>query len=111
MAGAAPKTWFVVTFKDPKDGSVQSVRCRRVSDSSLGLSFVAIGDFVWEGTGPIVLPAEEALRKRLEHVKTLHLSLYAVLSVEEVAESESEPPRLVFENDRSKVLVLRPEGS
>lgn len=106
---SAPKTWFVVTFKDPKDGSVQSVRCRRVSDSSLGLSFVAIGDFVWEG-GAIVLPAEEALRRRLEHVSTLHLSLYAVLSVEEVAEAAAEPPRLVFEHDRSKVLVLRPEG-
>ncbi len=110
MPGATPRTWFVVTFKDPKDGSVQTVRCRRVSDSSLGLSFVALGDFVWEGGGTIVLPAEESLRKRLEHVKTLHLSLYAVLSVEEVAESEAEPPRLVFEHDRSKVLVLRPEG-
>lgn len=108
--GASPRTWFVVTFKDPRDGSVQTVRCGRVSDSSLGLSFVAVGDFVWEG-GAIVLPAEEALRKRLEHVRTLHLSLYTVLSVEEVAEPAAEPPRLVFEHDRSKVVVLRPEGT
>ncbi|MCB9689105.1 MAG: DUF1820 family protein [Alphaproteobacteria bacterium] len=101
---APSRSWYVVTWRDHRDGSVQTLRARTVEDSSLGLSFVAIRDFLFE-SGPIVNPAEEALRGRLEKVRTLHLSLYAILSVEEVGE---DPPALVFTNDKAALQLVRP---
>ena len=100
-------THFVITFRDPRSSEIKTLRARSVSDSQLGLSFVAISDFVFEPGSVIVNPEEEALQSRLENVRSLHLSIYAILSVEEVGTTH---PGLEFTHDRSNLVVLPTQG-
>lgn len=99
-------THFVITWRDGVTGEVQSLRARSIRDSSLGLTFVAISDFVWDTESKIVNPATDALRRRFEHTKTLHVSIHTVLSIEEVG---ADHQGLVFEKDRSNLLVFPPD--
>jgi hypothetical protein len=97
------KTYFRITYRDPMTLEIQTLKARSVSDSSLGLSFVAASDFIFNTSSVVVDPSEEQLQKKLEHVKVIHLSLYSILSIEEVGE---EHIGLKFENDKSNVLTL-----
>ncbi|MCX8043371.1 MAG: DUF1820 family protein [Desulfobacterota bacterium] len=94
---------FVITFRDHKDGHAVTLKAKKVTDSSLGLSFVAISDFVFDSESLVVNPAEEDLKRRFASVKTLHLSIYSILSIEEVGRGHK---GLSFAHDKSKLLVL-----
>ena len=59
-------------------------------------------DFVFEQTSKLVNPADEALATQLKDVKSLHLSMYTIVCVEEVGHANQ---GLAFENDRSRLLV------
>ncbi len=100
------KTCFVITYRDPKKGEIVSIKAKNVTDSSLGLSFIAISDFVFDTGTLVVNPAEEDLKKRFEGVKTLHLSIYSILSIEEVGPDHK---GLRFKKDKSNLLVLTPQ--
>ena len=108
MAKAKQKTYYVIHYRDPKDGNHQSIKARKISDSSLGLSFISISDFVFETNSVLVNPDEEAKKLNFENVKTFHLSIYSVLSVSEVGEHKDP---LKFKNDKSNLLVLNNEQS
>ena len=97
------KTFYLVHYRDPSDGTHQSIRARTIKDSSLGLSFVAISEFVFEENSILVNPDEEAKKLEFEAVKTLHLSIYSILSISEVGEHKK---NLSFKNDKSNLLVL-----
>jgi hypothetical protein len=97
------KTYYIITYRDPKDGKVVECKARKIQDSGLGLSFVSISDFVFNNSSVVVDPTEEYLRKRLENVKSLHLSVYSIVSVEEVGTENS---GLKFRNDKSNLVVL-----
>ena len=99
-------TLFLIHYRDPKDGQILSLKARKVYDSPLGLSFVCISDFVFENESLVVKPAEEHLRKRLENVKSLHLSIYTILSIEELGEKENS---LKFKKDKAGLVVLPQE--
>lgn len=103
MAKSAQDIYFVITFRDYKDGNNITLKARKVTDSSLGLSFVAISDFIFDSQSLVVNPAEEDLKRRFGAVKTLHLSIYSILSIEEVGTGHK---GLSFANDKSKLLVL-----
>lgn len=94
---------FIVTFRDARDGAIVSLRARTIKDSTLGLSFISISDFIFETEGIVVNPIEEQLRVRYAHVKSLHLSIYTIISVEEVGE---EHKGLTFKKDRSNLVAL-----
>jgi len=100
---ARGKTHYLVTYRDPKDNKVVSLRVRKVADSDLGLSFVAISDFIFKEGSLIIDPSEEDLRDRFAHTRRLHLSIYSILSIEEVGKSHK---GLKFKQDKSNVLVL-----
>jgi hypothetical protein len=91
---------FVVTWRDPAEGKVHHLRVRQVTDSSLGLGFVCLSGFVFERSGVLVDPAEEALRVRLDGVDRLHVNLMSVLTIEERGDVD------LTLADRSKILVL-----
>ncbi|MCI5071832.1 DUF1820 family protein [bacterium] len=97
------KTYYAISYKDPKEGTILTLKARKMVDSSLGLGFVAISDFVFENNKLVVTPDEEALMKRLENVKTLHLSIYSILSVSEMGE---ENKGLKFKHDKANVLLM-----
>ena len=103
MARKSNKTYYFITYREPSNGKVVSIRANTVSDSSLGLSFIAISDFLFDTTSLVVNPAEEDLKKRFEGVKTLHLSIYAVISIEEVG---ADHKGLSFQKDKSNLVVL-----
>ncbi len=103
MAKKSDNTFYLIHYRDPRDGSYQSIKAKKIKDSSLGLSFVAITDFVFEENSILVNPDEEAKKLEFEHVKTLHLSIYSILSVSEIGEHKKD---LKFKNDKSNLLVL-----
>lgn len=94
---------YLISYRDPKDGSVQSLKAKSISDSTLGLSFIAISQFIFGSSSILVDPEEESLKKRFENIKTLHLSIYSILSI---AEMGAETPKLAFKNDKSNLVVL-----
>lgn len=103
---ASGTTHYVVTWRDPRNGEIVLLRARTIRDSTLGLTFVAIADFVFDASSTIVNPAEEALARRFANTKTLHLNLHTIISIEEVGDEHT---GLTFERDRSNLLVFPPD--
>jgi hypothetical protein len=103
MSNSAPETYYRITYREPKDGQILTLKARRVADSSLGLSFIALSDFMFDTESLVVNPTEEDLKKHFTNVKTLHLSIYTVLSIEEVG---AEHKGLAFEKDKSNLVVF-----
>ncbi|MBT3221722.1 MAG: DUF1820 family protein [Proteobacteria bacterium] len=101
------KSWYEVTFREPQESAVTTIKARTVEDSQLGLGFVCFSDFVFETNKVVLNPAEEALQTRYANVKRIHLPIYAVLCVEEVG---ADHEGLSLEADRSKLIVLHPNG-
>jgi hypothetical protein len=83
------KTHYVITYRDPKDNKLVSLKAARVTDSSLGLSFIAISDFVFSSSMLVVNPEEE--------------DIYTIISIEEVGPAHK---GLHFKKDKSNLLVL-----
>ena len=94
---------FLIHYRDPKEGEIVSLKAKKIYDSPLGLSFVCIADFVFDSNSLVVKPAEELLQKRLENVKSLHLSIYSIISIEEVG---YDAPKLHFNTDKSNLIAL-----
>ena len=92
---------FLVHYRDPKDGQMVALRVRSVKDSPLGLSFVSLSDFVFETDSLVINPTEEQMQKRLENVRSLHISIYSIIGIEELGEGP-----LRFRRDKSNLLVL-----
>ncbi len=103
MAERKSNTHFVITYRDPSADKNTSLRVKNIGDSSLGLSFIRVSDFVFDTSSLVVKPDEEALQKRFENVKSLHLSIYTIFSIEEVGEDNT---GLSFSKDRSNLVVL-----
>lgn len=108
MAKKKQNTYFLVHFRDPQDGTHQSIKAKKIADSSLGLSFICLSDFIFDTSSILVNPDEEAKKLQFENVKNYHLSIYSVLSISEVGEHEKP---LNFEADKSNLLVLAHEPS
>lgn len=97
------ETCYIITYREPTEGKIQTLKARTVTDSTLGISFVAISDFIFETESLVVNPNEETLQKRFEDVKSLHLSIYTILSIEEVGKTHQ---GLKFKKDKSNLVVL-----
>lgn len=96
-------SYFRVTLKDPKNGEILVLKAKDVVDSSLGLSFVSIKNFIYSKNTLVVDPIEEQLQKRFENVKSLHVSIYSIISIEEIGD---ENRGLKFEKDKSNLIVM-----
>ncbi len=96
-------TYYLVTYRDAKESKIVSLKARSVTDSSLGLSFVCLSQFIFHTEGVVVDPHEEQMKSRYENIKNLHLSLYSIVTIEEVGVSHK---GLSFQQDRSNLLVL-----
>ena len=100
---ADKKTFYIINYRDPKDHKTLELKAKKVTDSTLGLSFIAISDFIFDSSSLVVNPAEEDLKRKLEHVKTLHISIYSILSIEEVGAAHR---GLKFKKNKSNLIVL-----
>ena len=101
--GAKSRSHYVVTHRDPTSGKAVSLKVKKVEDSELGPTFVAVSEFLFESASPIIDPGLEELKKRYEGTKKLHLSLYNIVSIEEVGRRN---PGLDLSAERSNVIVL-----
>jgi hypothetical protein len=106
MTQSSKDSFFIITYREPAKGNIVEIKARTVGDSSLGLSFVSISNFMFDTGSLVVNPAEEDLKKRFENVKTLHLSIYSIISIQEVG---MEHKGLYFKKDKSNLVVLSPE--
>lgn len=106
MAQKKNETCYLITYRDPKTGKVVALKSKTVTDSSLGLSFVAISDFIFDTASLVINPEEEGQKKQLEGVKTLHLSIYSIISIEEIGMDHK---GLRFQKDKSNLVVLSAE--
>jgi len=103
MASKKKDTCFIITYRDPVSEKQVSIKAATVADSTLGLSFIAVSDFVFDQSPLVVNPREEDMKRHFEDVKTLHLSIYTVLSIEEIG---AQHKGLRFKKDKSNLLVL-----
>lgn len=103
MVGKKEETFYLITYRNAGDTKVLTLKARTVADSSLGLSFVAISGFLFDTTSIVINPEEEDQRRRFEGVKTLHLSIYHIISIEEVGLAHK---GLKFKKDKSHLVVL-----
>lgn len=106
MAKKKEETFYLISYRDAKDAKVLTLKAKTVMDSSLGLSFVAISDFIFDTKSVVINPEEEDQKRQFEGVKTLHLSIYTIISIEEVGEDHK---GLKFKKDKSNLVVLSPE--
>ena len=103
MTSRKKDTFYVVSYRDPKDNNIQTLRARTITDSNLGLSFVALSDFVFKEETVIIDPSEEDLKDRFKDTKRLHLSIYTILSIEEKGTSNA---GISFKHDKSNLVIL-----
>ena len=92
------KTCFLVNYRDPKEGTLTSLKVTNIEDSSLGLSFVALSGFIFESSSILVDPQLESQKVQFENIETLHLSIYSIVSIAEVGLHKK---RLEFKHDKS----------
>lgn len=96
--------FYLITYRDPKDNSITKINAKSISDSNLGLGFIKISDFLFNTEGlSIINPTEEKLMERLKYTKSLHLSIYSILSVEEMG---LENKGLNFIKDKSNLVIF-----
>lgn len=95
--------YFKVTYKDAVENKIETLKARKIVDSSLGLSFICISEFIFDIKGIVVDPAEEALSKKFANIKNIHLSIYSIIAIEEVGEDHD---GLRFKTDRSNLVML-----
>ncbi len=103
MGKKTEDTYFIVNYRDVKEDDIITLKAKVVTDSSLGLSFISISDFIFESDSLVVNPSEENQKKHFKNIKTLHLSIYSVVSIEEAG---LEHQGLAFNNDKSNLVVL-----
>ncbi len=103
MAVKRDESHYVINFRDPKDGKIAELKARSIQDSRLGLSFVALSDFVFDESFLVANPTEEAMKKRFALTKSLHLSIYSIISIEERGQKNK---GLKFKKNKSNVIVL-----
>ena len=97
------KTYYHLYYRDAETGKPVSLKCSHIEDSSLGLGFVKVSGFIFDTQGLVVQPGEEQMRKKLAHVKSMHLSIYSILSIEERGRQHR---GLQFKKDRSNLIAL-----
>lgn len=100
-----PKSFFQVTYRNPEKLSENmTLKCQSIGDSSLGLGFISLSQFIFESNSIIVDPKEDQIRQKFQNTKSLHLSIHSIISIEEIG---LENAGLHFINDKSNLLVLR----
>jgi hypothetical protein len=101
--------FYSVTYRSPEDGQITTIKARSVGDSDLGPGFVCLSDFVFDTSSRLLNPTEEAVRKRFENVRRLHLNVFAIQSI---AEMGTDHPGLQLDpTDRPNVVVLPPRST
>lgn len=100
------QTCYRITYREPEKGKIVSLKAKTVTDSSLGLSFISISDFIFDTSPLLINPAEEELRKRFSDVRALHLSIYTIISIEEIG---SGGKGLNFKMDKSNLVIFSSE--
>lgn len=96
-------SYFLIHYRDPKDGKIVALKARRIEDSSLGLGFVRISNFFFDTASVVVQPTEVQLEQHFKDVKSLHISIYSIISVEEIGAKHA---GLKFRKPKSNLIAF-----
>ncbi len=97
-------SYYILSYRDPKDNEITTIEAKTITDSNLGMSFICVSDFMLEDLSPTVIsPKLEKLRIRFQKTKNLHLSIYSIISIEEVG---MEHCGLIFKNEKANLVVF-----
>ena len=97
---------YVVTYRNPeKQEENITIRVRKINDSNLGPTFIALSDFVFHTASKLLNPQDEYAKKRFQKTQKLHLSIYHIVSVEEVGDEIS----LSLASKEGDVLFFDPD--
>ena len=96
-------SYFLVHFRDPKDAKIVALKVRKIEDSSLGLGFIRMSDFIFDTSSVVVQPTEVQLEQHFKNVRSLHLSIYSIISVEEIGDKHS---GLRFRKTKSNLIAF-----
>lgn len=97
-------SYYILTYHDPQDEEITSLQAKTIGDSNLGMSFICVSDFMLDDISATVIdPKLEKLRVRFEKTKSLHLSIYNIISIEEIG---MEHTGLIFQRDKANLLVI-----
>ena len=94
---------YLIHYRDPKDGKIVALKARRIEDSTLGLGFVRISEFQFDTSSVVVQPTEVQLEEHFRDVRGLHLSIYSIISVEEIGKKHS---GLKFRKNKSNLIAF-----
>jgi hypothetical protein len=107
MAKKGTDSYFLIHYRDPKDGKIAELKARKIEDSNLGLSFVRISEFFFDTSSVVVQPTEVQQQERFENVRSLHLSIYSIVSVEEIGTKHK---GLKFRKTKSNLITFPGES-
>ncbi len=99
-------SYYLVHYRDLVDGKILPLKARKIEDSNLGLSFVRISEFFFDTDSVVVQPTEIQMQERFANVRSLHLSIYSIVSVEELGPKHS---GLKFKKSRSNLIAFPQE--
>ncbi len=103
MTKKETSSYFLIHYRDPKDAKIVALKARRIEDSTLGLGFVRISDFFFDTSSVVVQPTEVQLEQHFKDVRSLHLSIYSIVSVEEIGAKHS---GLKFKKAKSNLIAF-----
>jgi len=97
---------YVVTYRNPeKQEENITIRVRQINDSELGPTFIALSGFVFHTSSKLLNPQDEYAKKRFQKTKKIHLSIYHIISVEEVGDDIA----LSLASKDGDVLIFDPD--
>jgi len=109
MAKKSDSPYYIIEYRDQKDGGkIVSLKVRKIEDSNLGLGFVRISEFFFNTDSLVLQPTEVQLQERFANVRSLHLSIYSIVSIEEVGPTHS---GLKFKKSRSNLIAFPGDSS
>ena len=97
---------YLVTYRNPekKEENI-TVRVRSIHDSDLGPTFITLSDFVFQTSSKLLNPQDEYAKKRFQKTKKLHLSIYNIISVEEIGDDLG----LSLASKEGEILIFDPD--
>lgn len=98
---------YRITYRDVTEDKFVTIKARKITESSLGPTFVEVSEFFFDDGKLIVNPQEEALRDRFSKIHRLHVAIYHIATIEELGTGAARL-KLPKPKGGTNVVILEP---